>query len=145
MSKSINMVFLTGRVGEEPKTMEGQNYKVARFRLATSEGGFKKQDGTEVPEKTYWHSIVAWGNLATLCQYIHKGDLVTVSGQLTYNEWQSQSGEKKISAEIVAGSIVPPPKQRGAAVAVSPAVTVTQAPPAANAAGPVYRNDDLPF
>lgn len=59
MSKSINQVLLIGNVGKnsEVRTLEN-NVKVATFSLATSTGGYRKQDGTEVPEKTQWHNIV---------------------------------------------------------------------------------------
>lgn len=66
MSKSINQVFLAGNAGKDPdvKTFDG-GVKVASFSLATSTGGYKKQDGTDVPEKTQWHNVVAWRGLAT--------------------------------------------------------------------------------
>ena len=47
MSKSINQVLLIGNVGKNPevRTLEN-NVKVATFSLATSTGGYRKQDGT---------------------------------------------------------------------------------------------------
>ena len=82
MSKSINQVLLAGNVGKEPevRTLDG-GIKVATFSIATSTGGYKKQDGTDVPEKTQWHSIVAWRNLAEIAEkYVHKGDKIIIMG-----------------------------------------------------------------
>ena len=89
MSKSINQVLLIGNVGKnsEVRTLEN-NVKVATFSLATSTGGYRKQDGTEVPEKTQWHNIVCWRSLAELVEkFIHKGDKVTIFGTINYREY----------------------------------------------------------
>lgn len=146
MSKSINLVVLTGRVGSDPEITEGTNFKVANFRLATSEGGYRRQDGTEVPEKTQWHTVKAWNSLVSACPYIHRGDLVTVTGRLEYNEWE-KDGQKRISAEIVANNIVLPPKSGSAPYASSPsqyAPTPAAVPPYASMQPQAIPND-LPF
>lgn len=90
MSKSINQVLLIGNVGKnsEVRTLEN-NVKVATFSLATSTGGYRKQDGTEVPEKIQWHNIVCWRSLAELVEkFIHKGDKVTIFGTINYREYE---------------------------------------------------------
>ena len=79
MSKHLNQVILIGNVGKdtEVRTLDS-GIKVATFSLATSEGGYSKQDGTEVPEKTQWHNVVAWRNLATLAEKVaKKGEKIT--------------------------------------------------------------------
>ena len=101
---SVNRVQLIGRVGKDPDVKEVGNTKVAQFSLATSERGYTKQDGTEVPEKTYWHNIVLWGKKAEVAEkYIHKGDLVFVEGRITYREWEDNNG-KHYRTEIVGDS-----------------------------------------
>ena len=67
MSKSVNQVTLIGNIGKDPEIRTLDNgVKVATVSLATSTGGFKKQDGTDVPEKTSWHNVVCWRGLADL-------------------------------------------------------------------------------
>lgn len=103
---SINVITLCGNVGAdaEVRTLENGT-KVARFRMATSSGGFKKQDGTDIPERTEWHTVIAWRGLASLSEHIKKGTRVTVIGRLTYNEYE-KDGVKRTLAEIQAANIV---------------------------------------
>lgn len=103
---SINQIVLCGNVGAdaEVKTLENGT-KVARFRMATSMGGYKKQDGTDVPERTEWHTVIAWRSLASLCEHIKKGMRVTVVGRLTYNEFEKDK-VKHTLAEVQAMNIV---------------------------------------
>lgn len=102
---SINIVTLCGNVGADAEVKEVNGTKVARFRMATSTGGYKRQDGTDVPERTEWHTIICWRSLASLCEHIKKGSRVTVVGRLTYNEYEKE-GVKRTLAEIQAGNIV---------------------------------------
>ena len=72
----MNIVILKGNVGQDPKITTFDNGgKVAQFTLATTERGYKKQDGAEVPDKTDWHNIVVRrSGLAGICeQYVKKG------------------------------------------------------------------------
>lgn len=103
---SINIVTLCGNAGAdaEVKTLDNGT-KVARFRIATSTGGYKKSDGTDVPERTEWHTIICWRSLASLAEHIKKGTRVTVVGRLTYNEYE-KNGVKHTLAEVQAANIV---------------------------------------
>ena len=59
MARSKNSVSLIGVVGKDAElrqTQQGVHY--AQISLATSTGGYKKKDGTDVPEVTQWHRIV---------------------------------------------------------------------------------------
>ena len=134
---SINQVFLCGNVGAdaEVRTIEG-GAKVARFRIATSTGGYTKADGTAIPERTEWHSITCWRGLASLAEHIKKGMRVTVVGRLTYNEYE-KDGVKRTSAEILAQELVLHGEKRE-----SPNTEAMSAPmPEA----PRNFNDDFPF
>ena len=103
MSKSLNQVILIGNVGKDPdvRTLDG-GIKVATFSLATSTGGYKKQDGTDVPERTQWHNIVCWRSLADLCEkFVRKGDRLTILGTIGYREYE-KDGQKRYTTDIVA-------------------------------------------
>lgn len=107
MARSKNSVSLIGVVGKDAEVRQASGVPYARFSLATSTGGYKKQDGTEVPEKTQWHNIVAWRNLADFAgKWVKKGMKVAVDGMITYGEYTDQQGIKRQSVEILANDIV---------------------------------------
>lgn len=107
MSKSVNQVTLIGNIGKDPEIRTLDNgVKVATFSLATSTGGFKKQDGTDVPEKTSWHNIVCWRGLANLAEkFVKKGDKLTVFGSISYREYE-KDGVKRYATDIIAYDLV---------------------------------------
>lgn len=62
---SLNKVMLIGNVGKEPDVRYLDNgVAVASVVMATSERGYRLQNGTEVPERTEWHNVVLWRGLA---------------------------------------------------------------------------------
>lgn len=107
MSKSVNQVTLIGNIGKDPEIRTLENgVKVATFSLATSTGGFKKQDGTDVPEKTSWHNVVCWRGLADLAEkFVKKGDKLTVFGSISYREYE-KDGVKRYATDIIAYDVV---------------------------------------
>ena len=145
MSKSINQVFLAGNAGKDPdvKTFDG-GVKVASFSLATSTGGYKKQDGTDVPEKTQWHNVVAWRGLADIAEkYIHKGDKVIVLGTIQYREYE-KDGVKRYATDILAYDLVlcgKAPDNGGS----RPTVTAADMPSPSDYPPMPQQTDDLPF
>lgn len=105
--RTKNAVSLIGMVGKDAEVKQTNGVSYARFSLATSTGGYKRQNGTEVPEKTQWHNIVAWRNLSDFAgKYIKKGMKVAVDGMITYGEYTNQQGQKVNTVEILANDIV---------------------------------------
>lgn len=108
MARSKNSVSLIGVVGKDAElrqTQQGVHY--AQISLATSTGGYKKKDGTDVPEVTQWHRIVAWNNLADFTgNYVKKGMKIAVDGMITYRTYKNQQGVDVYTTDIVADSIV---------------------------------------
>jgi single-strand DNA-binding protein len=103
---SVNKVILVGNVGKDPEVRYlDKNVAVANFTLATSEKGYKAQNGTEVPERTEWHNIVAWRGLAELAEkYIRKGSQVYIEGKIQTRSWE-KDGIKRYTTEIYADTI----------------------------------------
>lgn len=132
------MVTLIGRVGSEPSVRALENgVKVGTFSLATSVGGYKKQDGTEVPEVTQWHNIVVWRGLAEVCEkFVKKGHLLTVFGSIAYREYE-KDGQKRYVTDIIADDVVLQARGEGSSN-VPP-------PPSMNDMPPQEPNSDLPF
>lgn len=103
MGKTMNKVFIVGYAGgdAEQRTTQG-GVKYARVSLSTSYGGYKKQDGTDVPERTQWHHCVAWNNLAdTMGKYLKKGMKCAVTGRIEYGTYKNAQGVDIPTAEIV--------------------------------------------
>lgn len=99
---SVNKVILLGNLGKDPElryTPSGT--AVATFTIATSEK-FKGRDG-ENQEKTEWHNIVAWRQLAEICgKYLHKGKQVYIEGRIQTRSYDDKDGNKRYITEIVA-------------------------------------------
>ena len=62
---SVNKVILIGNVGREPNVRYvDRDVAVASLSLATSDRAYTLPNGTQVPERTEWHSLVFWRGLA---------------------------------------------------------------------------------
>ena len=99
---SINKVILIGNVGRDPDiryTAPGQ--AVASFSLATTERGYTAANGTQVPDRTEWHSIVMWGKNAEIAErYIRKGSQLYIEGKLRTRTWKDKNQIKRQVTEI---------------------------------------------
>jgi single-strand DNA-binding protein len=99
---SVNKVILVGNLGKDPElryTPSGA--AVANFTLATSER-YKDKNG-DSQEKTEWHNIVAWRQLAEICgKYLHKGKQVYIEGRIQTRSYDDRDGNKRYVTEIVA-------------------------------------------
>ena len=103
--RTKNAVSLIGMVGNDVEVRQANGVSYARFSLATCTGGYKKQDGTQVPEKTQWHNVVVWRNLAEFAgKWVKKGMKVAVDGMSVP---QSQQPEQQ------AAQPQPAPVQQG--------------------------------
>lgn len=142
MSKSMNLVLLTGNVGNDPKVTTLENgIKVATFSLATSTGGYTNSEGREVPEDTQWHDIVAWRGLAELSgNYIHKGDKVQIIASIRYRDYE-KDGQKRKVTDIVASDIILCGKQESN----RPPVPTIANMPTPEMMPNIPNNDGLPF
>jgi single-strand DNA-binding protein len=99
---SLNKVMLIGNLGADPEIRSTQSgNKIANLSIATSESWRDKTTG-EQREKTEWHRVVIFGNLAGVVEkYLRKGSKVYLEGQLQTRKWQDQSGQDKYTTEVV--------------------------------------------
>ena len=103
---SVNKVILVGHVGKDPEVRYlDKDVAVANFTLATTERGRTLPNGTQIPERTEWHNIVAWRGLADISEkYIRKGSQLYIEGKLQTRAWE-KDGIKRYSTEIYAETI----------------------------------------
>ena len=98
----MNKVMLIGNVGADPEVRYvDQGVAVARISLATSERGYTLQNGTQVPDRTDWHTVILWKKLAEIVEkYVHKGDKLYIEGRLRYNAYDDKKGQRRYQTEI---------------------------------------------
>lgn len=136
--------MLIGNVGKEPEVRYLDNgVAVASVVMATSERGYRLQNGTEVPERTEWHNVVLWRGLAeTVEKYVHKGDKLFIEGKIRSRSYDDQNGTKRYITEIFADNMeMLTPRSnstQNAAQAEAPSRPAQQQQPVGN-------KEDLPF
>jgi single-strand DNA-binding protein len=106
MSRGLNKVMIIGHLGRDPEmryTPSGR--PVTSFSVATSRN-WTTAEG-ERRSETEWFNVVAWGNLAEICnQYLKKGQQVYIEGRLQTRRWEDESGNKRSSVEVVAREMI---------------------------------------
>ena len=139
---SVNKVILVGNAGKDPEVRYlDKDVAVANFTLATTEKGYTAQNGTQVPERTEWHNIVAWRGLAKLAEnYIRKGSQLYIEGKIQTRAWE-KDGIKRYTTEIYAETI----QLLGKKPESTEALSSVAAPPADAIQAPPHVEDDLPF
>lgn len=103
----MNKVMLIGNVGADPqvKYLE-QGVCVAQVRLATTERGYTLQNGTQVPDRTEWHTCIFWRKQAEVVEkYVHKGDKLYVEGKIQSRDWTDKQGISRKTVEIMAENL----------------------------------------
>ena len=79
--------------------------KVAGLSVAKNRN-WTDRDG-QVQERTEWHRVVAWDNLADLVeQYLSRGDSVYIEGEIQYRSYADRDGATRYLAEIRAWELV---------------------------------------
>lgn len=94
----INQVFLSGRLGQDPK----MKYFGSLAKNVNISIGVNRWSQKEEKENIAWFNCVAWGSKAEFIgEYIKKGDLVFVTGSLQKDVWEDEQGNKKSNTYIL--------------------------------------------
>ena len=103
---SVNKVILVGNVGADPEVRYlDRGVAIANFNLATTERGYTMQNGTQVPDKTEWHAVVLWRNLAEWAEkYVRKSMKLYVEGKLQTRTWE-KDGQVRRKTEVIAENV----------------------------------------
>lgn len=103
---SVNKVILIGNVGSDPEVRYlDRGVAIANFNLATTERGYTMQNGTQVPDKTDWHAIVLWRNLAEWAErFVRKGMKLYIEGKLQTRTWERE-GQIRRKTEVIAENV----------------------------------------
>lgn len=150
---SVNKVILIGNVGQDPRVKYfDTGSAVATFPLATTERGYTLQNGTQIPERTEWHNIVASNRLAEIVdKYVHKGDKLYLEGKIRTRSYSDQTGALRYVTEIYIDNmemLSPKGSNSGAPASDQSANTVKPQPAQQSQVQAVQQDnpaDDLPF
>ncbi len=133
-----NKVFIIGNLTRDPELRyTSSGIPVARFTVAVNR--LKKKDSEERGNDVDFIPVVAWRRLAEVCgEYLKKGNPVAIEGKLSIRSYQSRTGEKKTTAEVVADGMQMLGRKPSAQ---SPAA----AAPAEEAPGSDENGEEVPF
>ncbi len=98
-------LIIVGYLGADPEmryTTDGT--PVTSFRVAVNRR-WTNQDGSQ-GEKTWWFRVTAWRKLGELCnQYLSKGRMVLVEGEVDASAWSAQDGTPRATLEVTARNV----------------------------------------
>ncbi len=99
----FNLVVLVGRLGRDPElSVTSGGIPLCKFSIAVDRG-YKKADGER---ETDWIDIVTWRQRAEFAaNYLKKGSLVLVRGQLQVRKWESPEGQPRRTYEVQADQV----------------------------------------
>ena len=91
-----------GRLTNEPQQRQAGNYTVTNIDVAV-DGSRKDQQGNK---KAEYYRVAVWGNRGDfVCNYLHKGQPVMVSGTLTTHQYNRNDGGTGISLDVRADHV----------------------------------------
>lgn len=99
----MNLVLMIGRLTRDPemRTIQSTGNFVTRFSIAVDRS-YKGKDGITAD----FFNVTVFGRQAETCnQYLGKGRLVAVRGRLQNNNYETKTGEKRYTVDIVAEQV----------------------------------------
>ena len=96
----INHVVLVGRLTRDAETKQTSSGQlVCKFSIAVNR---RRKNGDQWEDEANYFDVVVWGRQGeALSQYLVKGKMVGVDGELRQDRWQ-QEGQNRSKVEIVA-------------------------------------------
>ena len=106
MARGLNKVMVIGYLGRDPEMRYTPNGKsVVSFSIACDRS-WKNADGEKQTE-TDWFNVVAWGDLAEICnKHLSKGSQAYIEGRIQTRTWQDNEGQQRTSVDIVAQQVL---------------------------------------
>ena len=101
----LNKIMLIGRLGKDPElNVTSDGTPITKFTLAVNRN--TKTSTGERKEETEWFNIVAWRQLAEICErYLHKGSKIYIEGRLTQRKYTDREGVQRTSVEVIANDM----------------------------------------
>jgi single-strand DNA-binding protein len=104
---SLCKVSIIGNLGRDPEMRYTPNGRpVTEFSVAVNQSTKNQQTGEWV-EATDWFRVTVWGDRAErTAEQLRKGTRVFVEGRFRTREYEARDGQKRISLEVTADSVV---------------------------------------
>ena len=101
----LNKIMLIGNLGRDPElSVTPDGTPVTKFSLAVSRS-YKSSAGEQVKE-TEWFNIVAWRQLAEICEkYLHKGSKVYIEGRINQRKYTDKEGMQRTAVDVIANDM----------------------------------------
>jgi single-strand DNA-binding protein len=112
----MNKIMLIGNLGRDPDmSYTADGIAVTRFTLAVNR--VTKSSTGERQEETEWFNIVAWRQLAEICnKYLKKGSKVFIEGRLTQRKYTDREGIQRTAIDVIVNDmemLTPKDRQAG--------------------------------
>jgi single-strand DNA-binding protein len=106
MARDLNKVQITGRLGADPTLRHtAHGSAISTFRVASNRS-WRSAAGI-AHEETEWFRIVAWDQLADLCQRsLAKGAHIYIEGRIQTRQWAEADGRQRSTTEVIASEII---------------------------------------
>ena len=92
---SVNKAILVGRLWQDPDYRVNPETQAPRCNISVAtDSSYKNKSGEKV-DKTEWHIVVFFGNLAEIAnQYLKKGSQVFVEGRIETTKYEKDGQDK---------------------------------------------------
>jgi single-strand DNA-binding protein len=152
---ALSKISIIGNLGRDPELRYTPNGRpVASFTVAVNQSTKNQQTGEWI-ESTDWFRVSVWGDRGErAAESLRKGSRVFVDGRFRTREYEANDGQKRLSLDITADTVLGLDKRESAegtfAGAPTAAGAATAAPAGAAAGGRSGGFDDteideLPF
>lgn len=99
---SFQKIVVQGRVGKDPEVRTtGAGDPVASFSVAVDAWVKQGED-----KRAEWFNVVCFKSKAdVVSKYVHKGDLILVSGRLSTEKWTDKNGQERSTVKLYADEL----------------------------------------
>ena len=145
MSRGVNKVILVGNLGQKPEMRyTATQTAVANLSIATTESWKDKESG-ENRDKTEWHRVVFFGNLAEIAEkYLDKGSSVYIEGKIQTRKWQDKEGKDRWTTEVIGNQLTMLGSRNNSESSMQ-SNDSSDTPFPEDDSGPGLTDDDIPF
>ncbi len=115
----MNKITAVGRLTADPTITESANgAALCHFTVAANT---RRKNAAGQPLTNFYRCTV-WRAIAENCaRYLHKGDMVTISGDLALTEYSDRNGQPRCSLEVDVSDVAFPPAPKAPSTVQAPA------------------------
>ena len=115
----MNKITAVGRLTADPTITESANgAALCHFTVAAN----TRRKNAAGQALTNFYRCTVWRAIAENCaRYLHKGDMVTISGDLALTEYSDRNGQPRCSLEVDVSDVAFPPAPKAPPTVQAPA------------------------